>query len=211
MGGPFTVRDSASLCRALRRFRQSPSPSRGRNGGTGGSGATETISNGCFGCVSRVPHSPQNLAVVLDCAPHDPQNSPVAVSPPTPSPLGSTSVLKHPGFHAHLVTCDQCAARSGGERSTRLRLLLVGVGRSGAWACRCCTDAAVAQPAVAVCEPGDRAFDHGRCWRYPATQCGIVRVSSRRQPPGRRREPAAAGIRPPACPLHKPCPELPPS
>ena len=42
-----------------------------------------------------VPHSLQNLAVVLDCAPHDPQNSPVAVSPPPPSPLGSTSVSFH--------------------------------------------------------------------------------------------------------------------
>ena len=48
-GGPFTVRESASLCTALRRFRQSPSPSRGRNGGIGGSGLTETISNGCLG------------------------------------------------------------------------------------------------------------------------------------------------------------------
>src|SRR4029077_3430702 len=46
-------------------------------------------------CVSRVPHSPQNLAVGLDCAPQEPQNSPVAVSPPPPSPLGSTSVSFH--------------------------------------------------------------------------------------------------------------------
>ena len=45
--------------------------------------------------VSRVPHSPQNLAVGLDCAPQEPQNSPVAVSPPPPSPLGSTSVSFH--------------------------------------------------------------------------------------------------------------------
>src|SRR6476659_9549713 len=42
-----------------------------------------------------VPHSLQNLAVLLDCAPHDPQNSPVAVSPTPPSPLGSTSVSFH--------------------------------------------------------------------------------------------------------------------
>src|SRR5258705_7842914 len=46
-------------------------------------------------CVRGVPHSRQNLAAGLDCAPHDPQNSPVAVSPPTPSPLGSTSVSFH--------------------------------------------------------------------------------------------------------------------
>src|SRR6478736_8705862 len=45
--------------------------------------------------VSRVPHSPQNLAAVLDCAPQEPQNSPVALSPPPPSPLGSTSVSFH--------------------------------------------------------------------------------------------------------------------
>src|SRR6476619_4912924 len=42
-----------------------------------------------------VPHSLQNLAVVLDCAPQEPQNSPVAVSPPLPSPLRSTSVSCH--------------------------------------------------------------------------------------------------------------------
>ena len=42
-----------------------------------------------------VPHSLQNLAVGLDCAPHDPHNSPVAVSPPPPSPLGSMSVSFH--------------------------------------------------------------------------------------------------------------------
>src|ERR1700754_1823264 len=46
-------------------------------------------------CVSRVPHSPQNLAVGLDCAPQEPQNSAVAVSSPPPSPLGSTSVSFH--------------------------------------------------------------------------------------------------------------------
>jgi hypothetical protein len=46
-------------------------------------------------CVSRGPHSPQNLAVGLDCAPQEPQNSPVAVSPPPPSPLGSTSESFH--------------------------------------------------------------------------------------------------------------------
>jgi len=45
--------------------------------------------------VSRVPHSPQNLAGGLDCAPQEPQNNPVAVSPPPPSPLGSTSVSCH--------------------------------------------------------------------------------------------------------------------
>src|ERR1700688_1177552 len=46
-------------------------------------------------CVSCVPHSLQNLADGLDCAPQEPQNSPVAVSPPPPSPLGSTSVSFH--------------------------------------------------------------------------------------------------------------------
>src|SRR5258705_8933803 len=46
-------------------------------------------------CVSGVPHSPQNFAVGLDCAPQEPQNSPIAVSPPPPSPLGSTSVSCH--------------------------------------------------------------------------------------------------------------------
>jgi hypothetical protein len=46
--------------------------------------------------------SPQNLAVVLDCAPQEPQNNPVAVSPPPPSPLGSTSV----SFHCWSTMCD---------------------------------------------------------------------------------------------------------
>src|SRR5271155_2195862 len=48
-------------------------------------------------CVSRAPHSPQNLAVGVVCAPQEPQNNPVAVSPPPPSPLGSTSVSFHAG------------------------------------------------------------------------------------------------------------------
>jgi hypothetical protein len=42
-----------------------------------------------------VPHSLQNLAVGLDCAPQQPHNSPVALSPPPPSRLGSTSVSFH--------------------------------------------------------------------------------------------------------------------
>src|ERR1700746_777022 len=46
-------------------------------------------------CVRRVPHSPQNLAVGLDCVPQEPQISPVAVSPPPPSRLGSTSESFH--------------------------------------------------------------------------------------------------------------------
>src|SRR5271156_2043221 len=41
--------------------------------------------------VSRVPHSPQNLAVGLDSAPQEPQISPVVVGPLSPSPLGFTS------------------------------------------------------------------------------------------------------------------------
>jgi hypothetical protein len=45
--------------------------------------------------VSRVPHSLQNAAVGLDGAPQEPQENPVAVSPPPPSPLGSTSVSFH--------------------------------------------------------------------------------------------------------------------
>ena len=40
--------------------------------------------------------------------------------------------LKHPRFHAHLVTCDRCAFRRGVERSTRPRLPRVGVARAGA-------------------------------------------------------------------------------
>src|SRR5271170_7611060 len=46
-------------------------------------------------CASRVPHSPQNFAVGLNCAPQEPQSNPVGVSPPPPSPLGSTSVSFH--------------------------------------------------------------------------------------------------------------------
>src|ERR1700680_3781183 len=46
-------------------------------------------------CVTGAPHSLQNLAVRLDSAPQEPQNSPVAVSPPPPSPLRSTSVSFH--------------------------------------------------------------------------------------------------------------------
>ena len=46
-------------------------------------------------CVSGVPHSLQNLEFGGSSVPHDPQNSPVAVSPPPPSPLGSTSVSFH--------------------------------------------------------------------------------------------------------------------
>ena len=46
-------------------------------------------------CVSGAPHSLQNLEFGGSSVPHDPQNSPVAVSPPPPSPLGSTSVSFH--------------------------------------------------------------------------------------------------------------------
>jgi len=58
--------------------------------------------------------------------------------------LGALRLLgpaKRPGVPAHLVTCDWCAARPGGERSTRPRLLLVGGGQDGASACSCCTSA----------------------------------------------------------------------
>src|ERR1700733_6158139 len=44
---------------------------------------------------TAAPHSLQNLAVALDCAPQEPQNRPVAVSPPPPSELGSTSISFH--------------------------------------------------------------------------------------------------------------------
>jgi hypothetical protein len=47
--------------------------------------------------------------------------------------------LKHPRFHAHLVTCDRCAFRPGVERSTRPRPPRVGCGPGGASAWRCCT------------------------------------------------------------------------
>ena len=46
-------------------------------------------------CVSGAPHSLQNLEFGGSSVPHDPHNSPVAVSPPPPSPLGSTSVSFH--------------------------------------------------------------------------------------------------------------------
>jgi hypothetical protein len=46
-------------------------------------------------CMSGVPHSLQNLAVELDGAPQESQESPVSVSPPIPSPLGSTSISFH--------------------------------------------------------------------------------------------------------------------
>src|SRR6478672_10261837 len=45
--------------------------------------------------VTGVPQSLQNLAVGLDGAPQEPQENAVAVSPPPPSPLGSTSVSFH--------------------------------------------------------------------------------------------------------------------
>jgi hypothetical protein len=40
--------------------------------------------------------------------------------------------LKHPRFHAHLVTCDRCAFRRAVERSTWPRPLRAGVARGGA-------------------------------------------------------------------------------
>ena len=46
-------------------------------------------------CVSGAPHSLQNLEFGGSSVPHDPHASPVAVSPPPPSPLGSTSVSCH--------------------------------------------------------------------------------------------------------------------
>src|SRR4029077_20578587 len=46
-------------------------------------------------CVSGAPHSLQNLELGGSSVPHDPHGSPVAVSPPPPSPLGSTLVSFH--------------------------------------------------------------------------------------------------------------------
>jgi hypothetical protein len=48
-------------------------------------------------------------------------------------------IVEHPGFHAHLVTCDRCVVRPVVERSTPLRPVRVGVGQGGASACPCCT------------------------------------------------------------------------
>src|SRR5258705_2316337 len=45
--------------------------------------------------VTGVPHSLQNLALGGSSEPHDPHGSPSAVSAPTPSPPGSTSVSIH--------------------------------------------------------------------------------------------------------------------
>jgi hypothetical protein len=53
--------------------------------------------------------------------------------------LAKEKTVKHPRFHAHLVTCDRCASRPGVERSTGPRLLRVGCGPGGASAWRCCT------------------------------------------------------------------------
>ena len=47
--------------------------------------------------------------------------------------------LKHPRFHAHLVTCDRCAFRRAVERSTGPRPPRAGVARGGASACVRCT------------------------------------------------------------------------
>src|SRR6478672_7650646 len=55
-------------------------------------------------CMTGAPHSLQNLEFSGSSVPHDPQDSPVAVSPPPPSPLRSTSV----SFH-----CEVAQARLG--------------------------------------------------------------------------------------------------
>src|ERR1700752_587890 len=46
-------------------------------------------------CVTGAPHSLQNLEFGGSSVPHDPHGRPVAVSPPPPSPLGSTSISFH--------------------------------------------------------------------------------------------------------------------
>jgi len=55
-------------------------------------------------CVSRVPHSLQNVAVGLDGAPQEPQENPVAVSPLPPSPLPSTSVSFHRWWTTYVIS-----------------------------------------------------------------------------------------------------------
>lgn len=42
----------------------------------------------------------------------------------------NTIGVKHPGFCAHLVTCDRCAARPGDERSTQPQPRRVGGGQA---------------------------------------------------------------------------------
>ena len=69
-------------------------------------------------------------SVVVDVKPAKRLNDPV---------VQATFELKHPRFHAHLVTCDRCALRRGVERSTRPRLRRVDVGRGGASAFVRCT------------------------------------------------------------------------
>ena len=65
------------------------------------------------------------------------QGSPLRKRVPTQPTTGG---VKHPRFHAHLVTCDRCALRRGVERSTRPRLRRVDVGRGGASAFGRCTN-----------------------------------------------------------------------
>src|SRR4029077_17308498 len=47
-------------------------------------------------CVSRPPHSVQNLPVELECAPQEPQTSGVAVGPPPTSWLAPMSLIVSP-------------------------------------------------------------------------------------------------------------------
>jgi hypothetical protein len=38
---------------------------------------------------------------------------------PLDAAMAKIEGVKHPGFDAHLLSCDRCASRSGGEGSTR--------------------------------------------------------------------------------------------
>src|SRR5271166_2432916 len=67
-------------------------------------------------CVSGVLHSLQNLEFGGSSVPHDPHNSPVAVSPPPPSRLGSTSA----SFHRWSTTGRPT---TGLRRNSKLRLV----------------------------------------------------------------------------------------
>jgi hypothetical protein len=85
------------------------------------------------------PHTvAANDSTTVPTAPnlHDrPHDEPCRPTKPLPEDR-----VKHPRFHAHLVTCDRCALRRGVERSTRPRLRRVDVGRGGASAFGRCTN-----------------------------------------------------------------------
>src|SRR5206468_2520397 len=63
-------------------------------------------------CATGAPHSLQNLAVAFNCTPHDPQHSPIAVSPPPPSSLRSTSTSCHCWLALSINSLDLAAGRN---------------------------------------------------------------------------------------------------